>query len=178
MDDHENGAQTAVKLRVAVEADVELLELWDADPDVEASGGDDDLFDWAAEIPRDVSWRDIFIAEEDGRPVGVTVLIDAAAEETHYWGPEVEHGAWAIDIWIGHPQDRNRGLGEEMMRQALHHCFATRGAQVVLIDPLASNTSALRFYERIGFERVGPRTFGDDHCIVMRFSRGASDRPR
>lgn len=41
----------------------------------------------------------------------------------------------------------------------------------VLIDPLASNTRAHRFYERLGFRLVGPRRFGDDDCLVYRLDR-------
>ena len=41
----------------------------------------------------------------------------------------------------------------------------------VLIDPLESNVRARRFYERIGFEQVGPRRFGEDDCMVYRLGR-------
>ena len=41
----------------------------------------------------------------------------------------------------------------------------------VWIDPLASNEAAIRFYERLGFEFVEERDFGDDHCRVYRFAR-------
>ena len=123
------------------------------------------------EVPRSVGWREILVAEEDGRPVGVTVLIDAAREETHYWGDGVDPGAWAIDIWIGDAGDRNRGIGTLMMREAVERCFGAHGATSVLIDPLESNVGAIRFYERFGFVHEGPRRFGDDDCLVMRFAR-------
>jgi len=41
----------------------------------------------------------------------------------------------------------------------------------VLLDPLASNTRAHRFYERLGFERVEERVFEGDDCVVYRLSR-------
>lgn len=111
------------------------------------------------------------IAEEDGRPVGFVQLIDARNEESHPWGDDVAPGVWAIDIWIGAPDDRGRGLGREMMVQALARCFDGHGASEVWIDPLASNEGAIRFYERLGFEFVEERYFGDDHCRVYRFAR-------
>jgi len=40
-----------------------------------------------------------------------------------------------------------------------------------LIDPLESNTRALRFYERLGFTFVEHRTFDTDFCRVYRFDR-------
>jgi aminoglycoside 6'-N-acetyltransferase len=41
----------------------------------------------------------------------------------------------------------------------------------VLLDPLASNTRAHRFYERFGFVPVERRTFCADDCIVYRLER-------
>lgn len=152
--------------------DVDHLERWDRDPDVAASSGDDDEQDWRAELARgEVAWRDYLIAEEDGRPVGVVQLIDAREEESHYWGDDVAEGAWAIDIWIGSPQDRGRGIGAEMMRLALARCFDDHDASEVLIDPLASNVAALRFYERLGFQFVEERDFDGDLCRVYRYPR-------
>ena len=151
---------------------VELLERWDEDPDVASSTGDDDWYDWPLELSRgDLPWREFLVAEEDGRPVGFVQLIDAVEEESHYWGDDVPAGVWAIDIWIGAPGDRGRGLGGEMMRLALARCFDDHGASEVLIDPLASNERAIRFYERLGFEFVEERDFGGDHCHVYRFPR-------
>jgi aminoglycoside 6'-N-acetyltransferase len=46
--------------------------------------------------------------------------------------------------------------------------------KAILVDPLASNTRAHRFYERLGFVAVGRRTFGTDDCMVYRLERGAS----
>jgi aminoglycoside 6'-N-acetyltransferase len=161
-----------IELRPMRVDDVEHLERWDEDPDVAASGGGDDWYDWPLELSRgEFDWREFLIAEEDGRPVGFVQLIDAREEESHYWGDDVPAGAWAIDIWIGSPADRGRGLGGEMMRLALARCFDDHGAAEVLIDPLVSNEGALRFYERLGFEFVEERDFGDDHCRVYRFPR-------
>lgn len=159
-----------VRLRPAVPADVPLLHRWDDDPDVAASGGDDDEFDWEYEVPREVAWRELLIAEEDGRPVGFLQLIDAREEESHYWG-DIEPGIWAIDIWIGAAADRGRGLGATMMHLALERCFARPDVHTVLIDPLLRNQRAIRFYERLGFEHIGIRWFDQDECAVMRIAR-------
>lgn len=161
-----------IELRSMRVDDVEHVVRWDEDPDVAASAGDDDWYDWPVELARgELPWRELLIAEEDGRPVGFVQLIDAREEESHYWGDEVAPGVWAIDIWIGSPHDRGRGLGTAMMVQALARCFDEHRASEVLIDPLASNEGAIRFYERLGFEFVEERHFGDDHCRVHRFAR-------
>jgi aminoglycoside 6'-N-acetyltransferase len=159
-----------LRLRPATSADLALLEYWDTKPHVLAAGGDDDWFDWPVELAESPPWREMLIAEEDGRPVGVVQIIDAAAEETHYWG-DIGPGQRAIDIWIGEEADMGRGLGTRMMQIAVDRCFADPATLAVLIDPLESNTRAHRFYERFGFRRVGPRTFGQDRCFVYRLDR-------
>ena len=60
----------SITLRSMRPDDVPLIELWDEDPDVAASGGADDWYDWPVEVVRDVAWRELLIAEERGRPVG------------------------------------------------------------------------------------------------------------
>lgn len=164
-----------VRLRRATSADAPLLRRWDRKPHVMfATGADaadgDGGWDWDYELPREVSWRELLIAEIDGRPVGVLQIIDPETEETHYWGA-VGSGLRAIDIWIGEEEDLGRGYGTRMMRMALERCFADPGVGAVLIDPLAINTRAHRFYERLGFQLVERRRFGDDDCCVYRLDR-------
>jgi aminoglycoside 6'-N-acetyltransferase len=150
------------------------LRRWDAKPHViyatGADGESDGGWDWDYELPREVAWRELLIAESDGRSVGVLQIIDPQTEETHYWG-DIESGLRAIDIWIGEEEDLGRGYGTQMMRLALARCFADQTVRAVLIDPLASNTRAHRFYERLGFRRVDRRTFGSDDCYVYRLER-------
>lgn len=82
---------------------------------------------------------------------------------------------WALDIWIGSPDDRGRGLGAELMKLALDRVFDQHGAEMVVIDPAVDNRRAIAFYERLGFERVGVREFGGDECLVMRLLRSSTD---
>jgi aminoglycoside 6'-N-acetyltransferase len=42
-----------------------------------------------------------------------------------------------------------------------------------MLDPLAGNRRAHRFYERLGFRFVEHRRFGDDDCFVYRLERSA-----
>lgn len=161
-----------IRLRPATPADIELLSYWDTQPHVVASTGDDDVADWAEDIAlADDTWE-IWIAEEDGRPVGVVQVIDPARERTHYWG-DCDEGLRAIDIWIGEEADLGRGIGTQMMRQVLDASFADPQVTAVLIDPLAANVRAQAFYARLGFAVVGPRRFGTDDCLVMRLERKA-----
>lgn len=159
-----------VHLRMATFADAPMLRHWDEQPHVMENSGDDDVFDWEAQLPRQVPWRELLIAEHNGRPIGFMQIIDAAEEETHYWG-DCGPGLQAIDIWIGEADALNKGYGTQMMQLALARCFAKPDVEAVLIDPLASNTRAHRFYMRQGFLFFERRTFGDDDCFVYRLDR-------
>ena len=162
-------SRVPVRLRPATLADVPLLRRWDDDPDVVNSDPNDD-WQWEEELALVPDWREPMIAEEDGRAVGFLDIIDPHREPSRYWG-EVPPGLRAIDIWIGAPGDRGRGLGTEMMRLAIARCFATPDVTAILIDPLASNVRAIAFYARLGFVPVERRWFGADDCLVMRLAR-------
>jgi aminoglycoside 6'-N-acetyltransferase len=163
-----------ITLRPATPADLALLRRWDEAPHVIESDPNDD-WEWEVELGRTPDWREQCIAEADGRPIGFVQIIDPAREESRYWG-EVPHGLRAIDIWIGEAADLGRGYGTRIMELALDRCFADPGVTAVLIDPLAGNTRAHRFYERLGFRFLERRRFGEDDCYVYRLDR--ADRAR
>jgi aminoglycoside 6'-N-acetyltransferase len=163
-------------IRRATIDDAPCVERWDLDPDVIACSTDDpdaeEAFadaEWAQEFAANSDASCHYIAELDGRPIGAMQVIDPHLEPTHYWG-EITPNLRAIDIWIGAPQDRGRGLGASMMRAVIERCFAD-GADAIVIDPLASNLRAHRFYERLGFRVVERRAFGDSDCLIYRLDR-------
>ncbi len=165
----------AIRLRPATLDDLALLRRWDEDPGVVASDPDSD-WEWETELARTPDWREQLVAELDGRPIGFLQIIDPAREETHYWG-DVPPGLRAIDIWIGEGDCRGKGHGTRMMELALARCFADPSVAAVLIDPLASNSRAHRFYERLGFRFVERRRFGGDECFVYRLERPGQSEP-
>lgn len=158
-----------IRLRTATIADIALLQHWDEQPHVLESDPNDD-WEWETELLRNPDWREQLIAELDGRPIGFVQIIDPAREETRYWGDAPEN-LRAIDIWIGEAEDTGKGYGSEMMRLALRRCFTDPAVEAVLIDPLASNAAAHRFYERLGFRFVERRQFGEDDTFVYRLER-------
>lgn len=160
---------TRVQLRDATVADAPLLRRWDDEPHVIASDPDGH-WDWETELARRPAWREQLVAEIGGRPIGVVQIIDPLLEETHYWD-EVPPDLRAIDLWIGEADALGRGYGSQMMQLALDRCFADGRVTAVLIDPLASNTRAHRFYQRFGFCFVERRRFNDDDCFVYRLTR-------
>jgi aminoglycoside 6'-N-acetyltransferase len=172
-------------LRPATQADVELLAEWARRPHVVSASSDDPAataafgdVDWSEEVARrDTLGADVWevlVAELDGRPAGMVQITDPHREPDHYWG-DIEPNLRAIDIWIGESDLLGQGVGTEMMAQAIARCFADPAVTGIVIDPLASNVDAIRFYDRLGFAEVGPRRFGDDgdgdDCLVMRLDR-------
>ncbi len=164
-------------IREATLRDAPIFERWDLDPDVIACSTDDPTAEeafngaeWAAEIAANSDVSCLYVATLDGRPIGGLQVIDPHLEPTRYWG-DIAPNLRAIDIWIGDPADRNRGLGAAMMRLVINRCFAD-GADAIVIDPLNSNVNAHRFYRRLGFRPIGRRLFNDeDDCLVHRLER-------
>jgi aminoglycoside 6'-N-acetyltransferase len=169
-----------ITLRPATHDDIPTLERWDENDHVIMATTDDidapkafgDLY-WPDEFALIAPDYQYFIAEDDGRPIGAMQMIDPHTESTHYWG-ECEPGLRALDIWIGEEADLGRGFGSEMMRLAFELCFADPAVTAIIIDPLASNTRAHTFYQRLGFVPEGIRAFGEDDedvCLVHRLTR-------
>jgi len=166
-----------MRLRAATIADLALLRRWDEEPHVVESDPNDE-WNWEVELAREPEWREQLVAElDDGRAIGFVQIIDPELEESRYWGDCGPH-LRAIDIWIGEADCLNKGYGTTMMQLALARCFAVPDVAAVIIDPLASNVRAHRFYERQGFVFVERRQFGDDDCAIYRLERARWSRAR
>lgn len=162
-----------MRLRLATLDDLPLILRWNEAPHVPDFG-----WDWAAEISRKLDWRELLIAELDGRAIGFMQILDPAREESHYWGDCEEHTR-ALDIWLGEPRDFGQGHGTQMMHLAIDRCFADSSVEAVFVDPEVDNTRSHQFYERLGFRRVDTRTFSEgDVCHVYRLDRAQWLRPQ
>ncbi|MEQ8302009.1 MAG: GNAT family N-acetyltransferase [Cyclobacteriaceae bacterium] len=149
--------------------DLELLQHWDKQPHVIDSDPSDD-WHWEEELKRYPAWREQLMAELNGRPIGFVQIIDPAREDSHYWGT-IDSGYRALDIWIGEKEDLGKGYGTVMMQMAISRCFECKDVTSILIDPLASNSDAHRFYERLGFRFLEQRVFGDENCFVYELTK-------
>lgn len=158
-----------ITLRPARIEDAPLLRHWDGQPHVVASDPNDD-WRWEEELDESPPGREQFMAELDGRPIGFLQILDPARDPHRYWG-EMPSGFRAIDIWIGEAAELGKGHGTEMMRLALARCFTEPDVHAILIDPIAGNVRAHRFYERLGFRFLERRRFGLDDCHVYRLDR-------
>jgi aminoglycoside 6'-N-acetyltransferase len=158
-----------LNFRPATPADVPLLRRWDEQPHVVASDPDSDWM-WEETLANPRDWREQWIAEVEGCPIGYLQILDPARDEEQYWGA-VAPGFRALDIWIGEPDAVGKSHGTAMMRWAIDRCFADPSVHTILLDPLAANARAHRFYERLGFRFVERRHFGSDDCYVYRLTR-------
>lgn len=158
-----------LQLRPAVIEDAPLLRKWEAAPHLDGLLGEDD-WQWESTLALDRPAHWPFIAEVADNPIGFLEILDPALDLERYWG-ELSPGHRAIDLWIGEPDFLGCGFGREMMRQALELCFADPDVHKVLVDPLASNTTSHRFYERCGFRLVEERWFSEDRCCVYAMDR-------
>ncbi len=94
---------------------------------------------------------------------------------------QVDPGAVGIDLLIGEPWARNRGLGAPVLRAFLDRVvFGEMGAEVAIIAPEPANARAIRAYEKAGFTWVktvhivdaeSPVNTGDEY--VMRLTQAA-----
>lgn len=164
-------------LRTASQADASLLDDWNRQPHVISATTDDPAaasafegVNWPDEIAGQDEHNELLVAELDGRPIGAMQIIDPHLESTHYWG-DIQPNLRAIDIWIGEPDCLGKGYGQTMMRLAFQRCFADPAVTAIVIDPLASNVRAHRFYRRLGFVPKRRQTFDEDDCLVHELRR-------
>ena len=148
----------------------EVLHWWDdALADIEAA-----RHEYLDPDPHVPLWR--YVMEEGGRGVGFAQWYHA------YFGTDYARSA-AIDIFIGEPDARERGLGTEAVRMLLRHLFEERGVHRVTIDPETGNARAIRAYQKAGFRldgvlrhndfmRGGLRRHADDVHPRGRVARG------
>lgn len=167
-----------VTLRPAMVGDAKLLAVWDRDPQVAASEQDDlstyvaySEDDWNALLRTGEPGNTFLIAEADSVPVGVIQIVEPAKEVDSDWGDGFPARMRGLHIWIGAKDHRGRGLGTQMMVEALAGVFADPAVNGVLIDPLASNTGAHAFNRRLGFTDVEYRIQRESHCLIMQMNR-------
>jgi RimJ/RimL family protein N-acetyltransferase len=88
----------------------------------------------------------IFLAEHEGKLIGTTGIARSGS-------PKTRHGAW---IWGVYVQPAWRGL--RVAEELINSCFAWAKARKIILVKLgvaATNTSAIRCYERCGFQTYG-----------------------
>ncbi len=83
--------------------------------------------------------------ERDGRLIGLIQY----EEETD---SDFRHAA--VDMFLA-TEHQGHGIGPDAMRTLARHLIDDRGHHRLTIDPVLSNTAAIRAYEKVGFRPVG-----------------------
>ncbi len=156
---------TRLRLRPVEERDLPSLMVWVVEPDVLYWWDDEmaDLEETRAEFlaPDESDPRDGYIIEEreaGGRPVGGRPVGGRPVGYIQWWHRSYDpHYHWTagIDIFIGEPDARDRGVGTEAVRMLLGYLFEVRKLHRVTIDPELGNARAIRSYQKAGFRLDG-----------------------
>jgi aminoglycoside 6'-N-acetyltransferase len=146
-----------VSLRPIVDSDLENLWRWQHEPEVVQWWGvpTEDREEFRKEnFEPDVAptWR--FIIEWQDRPVGMLQYYHDYPDTEDSWSA-------GIDIYIGEPDARDRGVGSEAVRTMLRYLFEVKRVHRVIIDPQTTNARAIRAYEKAGFRREGVMRHND-----------------
>ena len=102
--------------------------------------------------------RELLIADDDGDPVGYTMLVfgEPYADDVRAVVPE-RPAAELSKIYVL-PDRSGSGLARELMEQSVA-AARDRGAAVVWLGTNQQNQRAQRFYAKCGFAHVGTRKF-------------------
>jgi aminoglycoside 6'-N-acetyltransferase len=142
-----------------VEADVDLLVGWHADPGV-ARFWDGETFtreEMRVRLAR--PHVEAFVVEAEGAPVGYVQA----------WRDEA--GGGGLDMFLV-PGTRGRGLGPDAAGALARHLVDERGWTRVTVDPYLWNEPAIRAWRRAGFDAVEERPADDEHpspWLLMEF---------
>lgn len=102
-------------------------------------------------IPAADDNTELLVAQVDAQVVGTCLVrLLPAPSEASMLAPRT---AAEVDVAVL-PSHRGGGLGRALMEHA-QRWAADRGAQRMLLNAHAANTSALAFYEQLGYHRVG-----------------------
>jgi aminoglycoside 6'-N-acetyltransferase len=124
------------------------------------AAGDEEELRRIHSAPEVARWWDLpeegFPWTDDSESTRLTIEVDGrVAGLIQFWeelDPKYRHAG--IDLFLD-PALHGRGLGTEAVRRVVRHLIDDRGHHRITIDPAASNTSAIRAYEKVGFKRVG-----------------------
>jgi RimJ/RimL family protein N-acetyltransferase len=71
-----------------------------------------------------------------------------------FWGIDLHNRRAHLGIGLGE-EHRGKGIGTDATRVMLHYAFVDRGFHRVQLEVLATNTAAIRSYEKAGFREDG-----------------------
>jgi len=66
-----------------------------------------------------------------------------------------KHLRAGVGIIVLNEEDRNKGVGEEVLELVLNYTFSTLNLHQLYANIIESNTSSIRLFEKMGFTKVG-----------------------
>lgn len=175
-------------LRPMVADDLPLLVGWLAEQQVQRWWAEDPasaVDRYAPELASGITTYQI--AMVDGAAIGMIQSYPIAAyyefvDELAEAGVEVLDGAWSIDYLIGEPAMRGRGLGVQMIRQAVAGVWEHPSASCIVVPVHADNAASCAALRAVGFAQLPgeiemePDNPADDrrHLVFELVRRGPS----
>ena len=87
-----------------------------------------------------------------GTPVGYIQYYSIEGSSAGKLGIEATKGIYGVDLFIGLPELWSKGIGTAALSGLVEYLFVILQADQVIIDPIASNSRAIRCYEKCGFK--------------------------
>lgn len=158
---------TVTALRPIAEADLPVLQGWDADPAIVALMG---------RQFGDVTVRDWFRSLRSGRAWAIQTLEGRLIGELELAQFDWRAGAAELRICIGEKDCWSHGYGTDAIHTALRVAFEAFDLQSVYLRVYQTNARAVRVYERIGFRKealLEPCSRREDPAaiLLMRLTR-------
>lgn len=162
---------------------LDLVRRWLAEPGVAAWWDEADEVFQAVLGPGEPEVSP-WLMSVDGRPVGWIQCYEADRWPESFTGAEVAPGTIGIDMSIGEPDARDRGLGRRLLRAFVDEVLPTVApdARDVWIDPDVGNERAIRCYLAAGFVDTGlevtdPTDLHGPRRLLRLDPAGAAARP-
>lgn len=139
-------------IRPTIFSDCELFAKWESDFSVTeffSMNSDRDYEEIVTEFinrSNDKTKLQYTICFKDGEPIG-RIYISRIDDE--------DDSLDITRIYIGDPEKRGKGYGEEALRTMLDYCFMNLHMERVTLDYFDGNLKALGLYEKLGFKHEG-----------------------
>ncbi|OON67833.1 hypothetical protein B0919_16760 [Hymenobacter sp. CRA2] len=163
-----------VTLRPLTPADKESFYQWavrsDATPYIFGPQGTEQLPTWE-ELFTDYQPH-YFDSSDPLQGQSFGILVDGRLiGQINYDGIESLDNSTELDIWIASSPDTSRGYGTDALNTLVDYLFAHLGVEVCTIVPAASNTRAVRTYEKAGFRLAREVTHNQVRWLHMERQR-------
>lgn len=174
-----------IGFRLLTMADLELLYSWlNQTPAVKEFYGHGEETPYAAVVAkyspriRGEEPTTSYIIQYDRTPIGYIQAYRWRDYMDYARYLDLQEEAMGLDLFIGHPDYLQRGLGSHVLRAFVHQViFAAEDVASCVITPEVRHTGALRAYDKAGFQRLRVLEHPDEPGPVWVIRLGRVDFP-